>query len=103
MGIAAALFCSTAYVGAEETAVDYGSTVIDFRAGDSRVLVYYPSSNAADASGFQTSCTAPILIVYPDGAMTDDEVVSYAQTSGLAGIAVLIMKKRKAADKAEKE
>ncbi len=86
-GIAAVSCCLAAYAESGEAMVNYGSTVTDFQAGDARVLVYYPSSNAADESGFQTSCTAPILLVYPDGGMTDDEVVSYAQTSGLARIA----------------
>ena len=86
-GIAAVSCCLAAYAESGEAMVNYGSTVTDFQAGNARVLVYYPSSNAADVSGFQTSCTAPILLVYPDGGMTDDEVVSYAQTSGLARIA----------------
>ena len=72
---------------AQDTGADYGSTVTDFRIGDSRVLVYYPSPNAADVSGVHTSCTAPVFIVYPDSALTDDGVIAFAEESGLAEIA----------------
>ncbi len=87
-GIISAFCCSAVCAeNVKAAAEDYSCTVTDFQAGEARVMVCYPSPNAADESGFQTSCTAPILLVYPDGGITDNEAVSYAQTTGLSRIA----------------
>lgn len=77
---------------AEETVqtgetVDFGTTITDFRVGDSRYLIYYPAPNAAETLAVSTTCTAPIFIVYPDKNVTDDEAVAYAEETGLAQLA----------------
>ncbi len=65
----------------------YGSTVSQLVAGDYTVLVYYPEPNEADELGVKTTCTAPAIIVFGDGALSDSEAVEYANESGLAEIA----------------
>ena len=61
--------------------------VTTLQAGDNQIYVCYPNDNITDSSPVKTTCTAPVLMVYGDGAMTEDQASAYATESGLAAIA----------------
>ena len=57
------------------------------QAAENEVLVYYPTPNAADTSSVKLTCTAPLFIVYGNGAYDETSAAAYAWESGLAEIA----------------
>lgn len=65
-----------------------GNTVVTkFDAAETEVLVCYPKGSAVETSPVKLTCTAPVLLIYGDGYMTEADAASYIETSGLGKLA----------------
>lgn len=56
-------------------------------AGENKVLVVYPTPNTGETLGVSITCTAPVFVVFGDGAYDEASAKAYAMESGLADIA----------------
>lgn len=61
--------------------------VTELKAGTHSILVYYPADNANENLPVVLSCTAPLFVVFGDGAFDGESAAAYAENTGLASIA----------------
>lgn len=79
------LALGTVTIALAEEQKDYVLT--EMQAGENQVLVYYPLPNADADLGVNTTCTAPVFMIFGDAAFDEAAADAFAKNSDLAGIA----------------